>query len=527
MSGNKVENSRCESRSSWPTGFYKRTGILIALAWALTFCICACDKQDNEAQLVEKAEAAIKERKYKTAYGLLKQVTQKDSKNGRTYFLKAFIDERYRRFDNAIWDFTKAISLNYEPTFCQFKRAWLFHRKGELWRARSDYHFVLRKSEKKYAGHLYTNLSDIALRLGDDEKCKMYIEQALQADSKSAAAYANRSDLEFAEGELDNALKDIDKVIELLSEMKFGQEHDLEADFKTYSHALKAEILDKLGREEEGQNERELARESYKKYLRFLMKNYKYTSDQFRERFKNRVQSPHLVLCSDLPPDRISEFEKQGNDFIDFLDAKYCRVNKSFKPTVVIFETKKDFLSFGKDVANFKRSKCRGIQFPYWMMSAVYDGAEDSPMQLKHQLVHNIMAEHFVLPEKWAKEGLAEMFAVSSVPGKDGLSLDLTKSCEYLKKRYKREHNSDYVNLTVNLSTTIPNPRKVHEYHLMAVFLAENGNLKKYFELAKLGYRKGYPTLYEAAFDKPLMELEPIWRDFKERVLSSLQPSKK
>ena len=82
MSGNKVENSRCERRSIWSTEFYKRTGVLIALAWALTFCICACDKQDNEAQLIEKAEAAIKERKYKTAYGLLKQVTQKDSKNG-------------------------------------------------------------------------------------------------------------------------------------------------------------------------------------------------------------------------------------------------------------------------------------------------------------------------------------------------------------------------------------------------------------------------------------------------------------
>jgi hypothetical protein len=60
------------------------------------------------------------------------------------------------------------------------------------------------------------------------------------------------------------------------------------------------------------------------------------------------------------------------------------------------------------------------------------------------------------------------------------------------------------------------------EERLVAVFLFDSHKLKKYIEIAASGDRKGYATVLEAAFDKPLSDIEPLWHEYLQVVSKNI-----
>ena len=181
---------------------------------------------------------------------------------------------------------------------------------------------------------------------------------------------------------------------------------------------------------------------------------------------------------------------------------------------MIIFKQKKDFEYFLKNVL-YWRGKYGGMYTPSWNSCSIYDSKETT--SIKHELTHVIQQKYFLIHEKWAIEGLAELLSTAYIEDQDKEHFDLSRSYKLLRKKLKKKKSR--LGLIPCISTSVKTPKNRHNYHLVATFLVANQKLKKYIQLARQGKRNGYPTLFEAVFEKPLPEINQEWAIYVNKVL--------
>lgn len=74
--------------------------------------------------------------------------------------------------------------------------------------------------------------------------------------------------------------------------------------------------------------------------------------------------------------------------------------------------------------------------------------------------------------------------------------------------------------LYLNLEKIINSPEEygTSEKRMASVFLYQNGKMRRFIELVKANDKKGFNTFFEAAFEKNLEEIKPMWEEYLKKV---------
>ena len=120
------------------------------------------------------------------------------------------------RYDEAIDEYTKAISLDPEQVLAYNNRGLAYSDLGQLERAIEDYDEAIRL-DPNYAAAYY-NRGLAYGNLGQLERAIEDYDEAIRLDPQFALAYNNRGVAYIQKGEVDQAIADFDKAIELAPE---------------------------------------------------------------------------------------------------------------------------------------------------------------------------------------------------------------------------------------------------------------------------------------------------------------------
>ena len=145
-------------------------------------------------------------------YTLWNDVAQKSPNKARVYSNRGVALLNLKRYDEAINDFNKTLSLNKNFKNAYFNRGSVYYYKKEYDKAIADFSKTI-SLDSTYA-FAYNNLGAILLERRKFSEAVSYFDNAIKNDTNYAAAYNNRGVLFKALGEYEKAARDYKKAIE-------------------------------------------------------------------------------------------------------------------------------------------------------------------------------------------------------------------------------------------------------------------------------------------------------------------------
>lgn len=138
-----------------------------------------------------------------------------------SYYFRGYAYLNLQKFESAIADFTKAISINPEDGTSYPFRGLAYRFSGKLEQALTDYSRAIELN-KKYGDRSnsmqavnYSHRGDVYLQLQDYERAAFDFTQAIQLAPEDLSSYRNRGKAYVALQEYDKAITDFTKVLEI------------------------------------------------------------------------------------------------------------------------------------------------------------------------------------------------------------------------------------------------------------------------------------------------------------------------
>jgi len=228
------------------------------------------------------------------------------------------------------------------------------------------------------------------------------------------------------------------------------------------------------------------------------------------EPFKHQLSSKHFTFYSVTDSKWSKYYADYLEDFLLCLNTNFVSIPANFHVTFYLYPDATTL-----NLEGCGRPPKRKIEGRYVASRDViftYDTCGIGT--ISHEMMHKIVHEHFKDPEPWAKEGIPTFF--ENIYGyKNGAGTVLFVG--YQSPWRTTELGKGLVDLTlagiVDPAASV-NPYAESDKRVLATFLYHEGRLSEYFKLAKSGQRRGYKTLVEAAFQKPMAEIEPNFKQF-------------
>lgn len=162
--------------------------------------------------IVLGAAAFQRNKVWANEYTLWNDVVQKSPQKARAYSNRGVALLNLKRYDEAINDFNKTLSLNKTFKNAYFNRGSVYYYKKEYDKAIADFSKTIAL-DSTYA-LAYNNLGAILLERHQFSEAVSYFDKAILNDTNYAAAYNNRGVLSKALGNYQKAAIDYKKAIE-------------------------------------------------------------------------------------------------------------------------------------------------------------------------------------------------------------------------------------------------------------------------------------------------------------------------
>ena len=184
----------------------------IALALALTFGVHAAIQRDP-ADLLNASREAFESRDYDKASKLLSDAIQGNPKLTPAYILRGLAYAAKDRLDDALADFSKAISLTPTDERPFILRAAVFQQKKDYDKAIADYTQALNRKPDSVDLMLDRGLCYASKE--DDDKALADFDRAVQREPKNTRALQLRGSAYSQKGSGEKALADFSEAISI------------------------------------------------------------------------------------------------------------------------------------------------------------------------------------------------------------------------------------------------------------------------------------------------------------------------
>jgi len=224
-----------------------------------------------------------------------------------------------------------------------------------------------------------------------------------------------------------------------------------------------------------------------------------------------KIESKYFVFYSNLPQSAVQEFAHFADMFLDLIDRDFIKLKVTRKVNAVVLSTKDEFKRFSVQQLNVSRPSEYGMYLRDKNLFVTYAGSGLGTFT--HEIMHFVV--ELMLPNRpmWAIEGIPEFFEKFYGYEENGKLR--------LKWGFQNPWRIQALGgsiLTLKMADVINKPDGGSEKRLLSVFIYQHGKFKPFLDLIKKGNKRGFPTYVEAAFNKPLNEIEVEW----ERYLSNI-----
>lgn len=227
--------------------------------------------------------------------------------------------------------------------------------------------------------------------------------------------------------------------------------------------------------------------------------------------FPQKFESKYFVFYSTIPLDRLQAYAHFADMFLDLVDRDFIHLRPPTKLNAAVLSNKAEFQRFLVQQMNLSRPPSYGVYLQQKNLFVTYDGSGLGTFS--HEIMHYVVET--MLPDRpsWAAEGIPTFF--EKFYGYEQFGQLALKWG--FQNPWRIEALGDRIP-KLRLIRIIYGSEDESELRLLSVFLYQQGKLKTFLDLIQQGDKKGFRTYVEAAFNKPMYEIEGTWQDYLNAV---------
>lgn len=376
-------------------------------------------------------------------------------------------------------------------------------------------------------GNAYWSICDYRNAISDYDK-------ALALDGNLVDALVHKGICQARLGNKEESFKSFEQAATLTSspDVKSGNPHQIETIGKALIEGGRLDALQKLIDALKARNNSQFAELAINlEACKDKPVTEKVTKkDQITAGMTSFVATPHFVFIGDIDKAKLERYGAIAEGFLDYLQRKGLGdtefsvssgdesntfkklVNSPELVSIFILHDKMAERAFLKERLNFPYH-VHGVFISSRNLLVTYDGA--GPGTYLHELMHTVLSRQKNL-EYWAEEGIPSYF--EKVYGAIAPQFELRHG--YGENWFPQALSVKAIrNVSLNLADIVGKAKHADasqevQQRLVALFLQKHGHLDDYLTLTVSNQNKGYKTFVEAAFDKPMIKLVPMFNSF-------------
>lgn len=231
--------------------------------------------------------------------------------------------------------------------------------------------------------------------------------------------------------------------------------------------------------------------------------------------FTQHAAGKYFQFHSDIAPQRLALYARLADLFVEMVDKEFFRVKTQFPIQAFVLGDKAEFQAFLRTTYNVSMPSEYGMYLPQAGAFVTYDGSGLGTFT--HEIMHPLVEESLPHRPEWAREGIPAFFEKFY-----GFVQDGKLQVQWGYQNPWRIAKLGPALTQLKLNEIVDGSQDTSEKRLVTVFLHQRGKLKRFLQLVQSDERRGYPTHLEAAFDKPLNEVEEDWQ----RYLSEIEANR-
>ena len=231
-------------------------------------------------------------------------------------------------------------------------------------------------------------------------------------------------------------------------------------------------------------------------------------------RFANHAGGKYFQFHSDLPAQKLALYATFSDMFVELVEQDFFHVKTRFPIQAIVLEDKGSFKHFLRSALGVQTPPDYGIYLAEAALFVTYDGSGLGTFT--HEIMHPLVEESLPYRPAWAMEGIPAFFEKFYGHVENGRlhvqwGYQNPWRIEMLGPRLKH----------LKLDRIVNGSDDTSEKRLVTVYLSQRGKLKTFLELVQANDRRGFRTHLEAAFGKPLKEIEADWRRYLQEIESN------
>lgn len=238
------------------------------------------------------------------------------------------------------------------------------------------------------------------------------------------------------------------------------------------------------------------------------------TTGDLKKDFNNTIQTEHFVFYYNGDVNsNIQQIARFSEGFLSVLKKDFFNPSFDYPIKVLVLPTRGAFQEYLWKHFDVMQPPGWGIYLAEYKLFATY---EDSGIgTFAHEIMHPLIAKNLPKRPVWADEGIPSFFEKFFGYWNGN---DLVLKLGYQNPWRIRELGTqiDKLDLKAILHRTSNNYsiNKNSDLRMVSVFMWRHGKLQRYLDLVGRNDRGAYDTFVEAAFEKEIKEIEPMWRKY-------------
>lgn len=228
-------------------------------------------------------------------------------------------------------------------------------------------------------------------------------------------------------------------------------------------------------------------------------------------RFANHAGGKYFQFHGDLPAQKLALYATFSDMFVELVEQDFFRVKTRFPIQAIVLEDKGSFKHFLRNALGVQTPPDYGIYLAEAALFVTYDGSGLGTFT--HEIMHPLVEESLPHRPAWAMEGIPAFFEKFYGHVENGRL--------HVQWGYQNPWRIEMLGPKLKhlkLDRIVNGSEGTSEKRLVTVYLNQRGKLKTFLELVQANERRGFRTHLEAAFGKPLKEIEADWKRYLQEI---------
>lgn len=227
--------------------------------------------------------------------------------------------------------------------------------------------------------------------------------------------------------------------------------------------------------------------------------------------FQHRLPSKYFIFYSDIPQPKLAAYAELSDLFVEYVERHYFKTENKFPIKVVVMPDRTSFKSLLRTQLQLAEPPEYGVYLGEKNLFVTHDEAGIGTFT--HEIAHPLVEVSLKNRPQWAIEGIPAFFE----------KFYGYKNAGRLYAAFGYQNPWRIAELgkrltALKLEEILASSESTSEKRLVSIFLYQSGKLETFLDLIKKGDKRGYATYVEAAFNKPLKEIELDWRPYLQKI---------